>query len=82
MWAEQLEETYYRYQKLREIALEVYPNKIGKDTTYEEVCKVVLFLFDRENQQKVAELMGISREQLLQELTLLNTGARLQSQEW
>ncbi len=80
--AELLEQKYQRYRNLREVAQAVYAPKIEEyeNPDYEEICTLVVFSFDRHNQEKVAQTLGVSREQMLYDLILLSTGARLQKQ--
>ncbi len=81
--AELSEQKYQRYRNLREAALSVYAKKIEEyeNPDYEQICVLVVFSFDHHNQEKLAQKLGVSREQMLYDLILLSAGARLQKQE-
>jgi hypothetical protein len=79
MDAKRLEEAYQHYRNVREIALSVYAKKLEEYEApdYEDVCLAILFEYDHHNQRKIAEKIGISSTQLLKDLVMLSTGARL-----
>jgi len=78
--ANYLEDTYQRYRDLRRIASSVYPKKITKGLSFEEICTVVAFEFDKNNQSKVADALDQQPERMVLELCALATGARLEKQ--
>lgn len=84
MLANYLEITYQAYRNLRQVANQVYANKLthpdNQRPTFEQVCMTVAFDFDNNNQAKVAAALGIKQDRLILDLCLLATGARLESQ--
>lgn len=80
--ASKLETAYQRYRNLRQTALDVCATKIEEypNPDYEKICMVILFEFDTNNQRRVAERLGVTQQQLLNDLAVLSTGARLNKQ--
>lgn len=79
------EDIYQKFEKLREIARGVYEDKIIEkevdvELSFEEICNTVLYSFDESNQSKVAEQLGLPRDQMILQLICLSNGARLDKQ--
>ncbi len=81
MPANLLEQTYQRYRNLRQVALSVYAPKIEEyNPDYETICNLVVFNYDQYNQEKIAQKLGVPVQQMIYDLIIMSTGARLQNQ--